>query len=192
MISKKKSRQEFIPPLGKFVNLIKAEPLHNTNNAWQQWFTTLLTVVMQHTDNSQLQSGTTLPDMPDALPLIKFLTYLRDTAKCSRLYNSFQRWFGKKRKKGISFSYRFTGLESKNFPWNFPSLIQSCQFQHYCWSADSPISLATRCLWSAMLNRVSKYRKVLFLPLASRLGVRSGIHNVKPQTTGAQACGQHE
>lgn len=35
LISKEKSRQEFVPPLGKFVNLKKAEPLHNTNNAWQ-------------------------------------------------------------------------------------------------------------------------------------------------------------
>lgn len=89
LISKEKSRQEFIPPLGKFVNLIKAEPLHNTNNAWQQWFTTLLTVVMQYTDDSQLKSATTLSDMPDTSPLIKFLTCVRETAKCSRLYNSF-------------------------------------------------------------------------------------------------------
>lgn len=89
LISKEKSRQEFIPPLGKFVNLIKAEPLHNTNNAWQQWFTTLLTVVMQYTDDSQLKSATTLSDMPDTSPLIEFLTCVRETAKCSRLYNSF-------------------------------------------------------------------------------------------------------
>lgn len=29
-----------------------------------------------------------------------------------------------KRKKGISFTYRFTGLESKNFSWYFNALIQ--------------------------------------------------------------------
>ena len=35
LIAKEKSRQEFVPPLGKYVDLAKAEPLHNTNNAWQ-------------------------------------------------------------------------------------------------------------------------------------------------------------
>ena len=37
-IAKEKSRQEFAPPLGKYVDCVKAEPLHNTNNCWQQWF----------------------------------------------------------------------------------------------------------------------------------------------------------
>lgn len=37
-IAKNNSRQECIPPLGKYVDLIRPEPLHNTNNAWQQWF----------------------------------------------------------------------------------------------------------------------------------------------------------
>ena len=124
LISKEKSRQEFVPPLGKFVNLIKAEPLHNTNNAWQHWFTNLLTVVMQYADDAELKSATSLSDMPDDSPVTKFLTHVRETAKCGRLYNSFVRWFGEKRKKGISFTYRFTGLESKNFSWYFNAVIQ--------------------------------------------------------------------
>lgn len=33
-------------------------------------------------------------------------------------------WFSEKRKKGIQFSYSFTGLESKKMSWNFASLIQ--------------------------------------------------------------------
>ena len=123
-ISKQKSRQEFYPPLGKFVNLIKAEPLHNTNNAWQRWFMYLLTVVMQYTDAAKLKSVTSFLDMPDNSPVAKFLTRVKETAKCGRLYNSFVRWFGEKRKKGISFSYRFTGLESKNFSWYFNALIE--------------------------------------------------------------------
>ena len=67
-------------------NLIKAEPLRNTNNAWQHWFTDLLTVVMQYTDNAQLKSATSLSDMPDDSPVTKFLTHVRKTAKCCRLY----------------------------------------------------------------------------------------------------------
>lgn len=84
-ISKEKSRQEFFPPLGKFVNLIKAEPLHNTNNAWQHWFMYLLTVVMQYTEAAKLKSATSFSDMSDDSPVAKFLTHVKKTAKCGRL-----------------------------------------------------------------------------------------------------------
>ena len=45
-IAQNKSRQEFVPPLGKYVDLLKAEPLHNTNNAWQSWFLTALAIAI--------------------------------------------------------------------------------------------------------------------------------------------------
>ena len=54
-----------------------------------------------------------------------FLKCITETIKCGRLCNSFNRWFSEKRKKGISFSYRFTGLESKRFSWNFAHLIKA-------------------------------------------------------------------
>ena len=38
LISKEKSGQEFVLPLGKYVDLAKAEPLHNTNNACSSGF----------------------------------------------------------------------------------------------------------------------------------------------------------
>ena len=47
-----------------------------------------------------------------------------DTLKRGRLYKAFLWWFSEKRKKGISFSYRFTGLESKYFCWQFATFIQ--------------------------------------------------------------------
>ena len=53
-ITQNKSRQEFVPPLGKYVDLLKAEPLHNTNNAWQSWFLTALTIVMHNTNQNHL------------------------------------------------------------------------------------------------------------------------------------------
>ena len=49
---------------------------------------------------------------------------MHETVKCGRSCNSFQRWFSEKRKKGIQFSYRFIGLESKKISSNFVSLIQ--------------------------------------------------------------------
>lgn len=125
LIAKEKSRQEFVPPLGKYVDLAKAEPLHNTNNAWQHWFLALLTVAMQYTDQAKLKTATVVSDLPNSSALVAFLKSLRETIKCGRLCNSFNRWFSEKRKKGIPFSYRFTGLESKRFSWNFAYLIKA-------------------------------------------------------------------
>ena len=42
----------------------------------------------------------------------------------TRLSNAITRWFSEKRTRGIEFSYRFTGLESKNLLWHFDSLIE--------------------------------------------------------------------
>ena len=123
-IAQNKSRQEFVPPLGKYVDLLKAEPLHNTNNAWQSWFLTALAIVMHYTHQNHLKAATAVSDLPDSSPLLTFLKCLKDTLKCGRLYKAFLRWFNEKRKKGISFSYRFTGLESKYFCWQFATLIQ--------------------------------------------------------------------
>ena len=123
-IAQNKSRQEFVPPLGKYVDLLKAEPLHNTNNAWQSWFLTALAIVMHYTHQNHLKAATAVSDLPDSSPLLTFLKCLKDTLKCGRLYKAFLQWFSEKRKKGISFSYRFTGLESKYFCWQFATLIQ--------------------------------------------------------------------
>ena len=111
-ISENKSRQEFIPPLGKNVDLIKAEPLHNTNNGWQLWFQNILTIAMIYT---KTPNSTPLSDVPSTTPLMKLMKYIKGTALCTRLFKRFQEWFNEKRQKSIPFSYRFTGMESKRF-----------------------------------------------------------------------------
>ena len=123
-IASEKSRQEFTPPLGKYVDQVKAEPLHVTNNAWQHWFMLVFSIVIQYTNTSQLKSSTALSDMPISSTLIIFFECLRVKAKCTRLCNAIKRWFSEKRPRGIEFSYRFTGLESKNLSWHFGSLIE--------------------------------------------------------------------
>ena len=122
-ISANKSRQEFPPPLGKYVDCIKPEPLHNVNNGWQHWFKMCLTVAMQYTDANQLKASTSLSDLPNSCPLIQFCNCVKDSMKCGRLFKNFSRWFAEKRKKNIQFSYRFTGLESKRFSWYFGLLV---------------------------------------------------------------------
>ena len=106
------------------MDLAKAEPLHNTNNAWQHWFPALLPVAMQYSDQVKMKTATVVSDLPNSSPLVALLKCIRGTVKCGRLCNSINRWFSEKRKKGISFSYRFTGLESKRFSWNFAHLIE--------------------------------------------------------------------
>ena len=114
-------RQEFVPLSGKYVDLLKMEPLQNTmlgRTGFQ-----LLSVVIQYTDQSHLKAETTVSDLPDSSPLLAVLKCLKDKVKCGRIHKAFLRWFTKKQKKGITFSYGFTRLESKYFCWHFASLI---------------------------------------------------------------------
>lgn len=123
-ISQNKSRQEFVPSIGKYGDSSKAEQLHNTNNAWQQWFSLALGIVMEYTNERNLKSATAVADFPINSPLVSFLSCVKETLKCGRLHKNFLRWFSEKRKKGIPFLYRITGLESKHFCWNSAALIQ--------------------------------------------------------------------
>ncbi|KAK2556220.1 hypothetical protein P5673_021831, partial [Acropora cervicornis] len=45
-----KSRQEFPPLVGNFIDKAKAEPLHLKNNAWQQWNSFVLKYALSRTD----------------------------------------------------------------------------------------------------------------------------------------------
>ena len=98
-IATNKLRQEYAPPLGKYVDCIKPDPSHNVNNGWQQWFAICLTVAMQYSNDNQLKSATTLSDLPNSRPIIQFLNCVKDTMKCGRLFKSFSRWSTEKRKK---------------------------------------------------------------------------------------------
>ena len=106
-------RQEFVPLSGKYVDLLKVEPLHSTNNAWQIWFSATVSVVMQYTNQSHLKAETIVSELPDSSPLLAVLKCLKDKVKYGRLHKAFLRWFTEKQKKGITFSYGFTRLESK-------------------------------------------------------------------------------
>ena len=107
-----------------YVDFVKAEPLHNTKNAWQQLFTFMLAIAMHYTNPKELKSVTELTGLSSSAPIVQFIYCIRNVVKCGRLFKSFSRWFREKRKNKISFSYRFTGLESKKFSWNFAFAVQ--------------------------------------------------------------------
>ena len=85
-IEKQVSRQEYEPPLGKYVDLIKAGPLHNMNNACQHWFTFLIVIAMQYTPPGLLECATALTDLPKISTIVMFMKCVKNTVKCGRLY----------------------------------------------------------------------------------------------------------
>lgn len=118
-IAKQKSRQEFEPPLGKFVDKAKVEPLHTCNNAWQHLFQQIFVIAMKLTKQEILKKADTFEELPSTCDFKKFVTCLEQLVTCKRLCNNICKWYNEKRKKGQDLSYRFTGKESKCFAWNF-------------------------------------------------------------------------
>ena len=153
------------------MNLAKAEPLHNTNNAWQQWFSALLTMAMQYTDQAKLHTATVVLDLPNSSPLVTFLKCVWETVKCGRPCNSLNRWFSGKRKKGISFSYRFTGLESKRFFFFQGTLANRKIFKRVCFKTAllGGVSSSVWTLGYAITYHINQ----LFNKLGFRLGLNS-------------------
>ena len=106
-IAKEKSRQEHAPSLGKYVDSVKAEPLHNTNNAWQQLFTFMLAIAMHYTNPKELKSVTALTELPSSAPIVQFIYCIRNVVKCGRSSRAFHIGFARKRKIKLVFP---TGL----------------------------------------------------------------------------------
>jgi len=95
------SQQKFVTPIEKYADLFKAEPLHNTKNAWQHWLSTALAIAMQYTNQTNLKSATVFADLPINCPLVSFSNWVKETLKCGRLHKSSLGCFSEKRKKGI-------------------------------------------------------------------------------------------
>ena len=81
-ISQQKSRQEFPPPVGNFVDKAKAEPLHLKNNAWQQWNSSVLKYALSRTDVSNCH---TVFDVPPNSCFGKYYHCIRFVVKATRL-----------------------------------------------------------------------------------------------------------
>lgn len=70
-----------------------------------------------------MKAAVVLSDLPTSCPIVTFFNCVKEYTKCGRLYKNFCR-FSEKGKKGLPYSYRCTGLESKRFCWNFGLLIK--------------------------------------------------------------------
>lgn len=116
-----KSRQEFEPILGPFVQNAKCDSLHVGNNCWGHWHKKLFTKVI-----TNAKVGTNVKSvfhLPETNPLRTYLKTLRFKMKCKKMHNKIIRWFKEKR-KDCDFEFRFTGEETKKFCNGFMYLIE--------------------------------------------------------------------
>ena len=59
-----------------------------TNNAWQNWFSAALSVVIQDTNQTHLEAATTVSDLPDSSLLLAVLKCLkRQVWETTQIFN---------------------------------------------------------------------------------------------------------
>ena len=120
LIGSLKSRQEFNPPLGKFIDKAHAEPLHLKNNACALVHRYFLEEVLKVSNLSKKISFSQLPANSQLVIYINTLKY-----KCclSRLANKVVKFFDESGNDAKAFSYRFTGKDSREFLKHFMLLV---------------------------------------------------------------------
>ena len=107
--------------IAHLVDFAFAEPLHNSNNAWQYIHSILLEEAISRSNIPV--TGVDLSTLPDETPLKKFVLSIKNDVGASRRYEKIKKWLKEGRKK--KFEYRFTGKETKCFCHKFMFLIDS-------------------------------------------------------------------
>ena len=88
-ICSKKSRKEFVPLVGNFIEKTKVEPLHLKNNAWQHWHLFVLNYALSKTNVANCE---TVHDVPETSVFGKFYSCVRYTIKATRLAKKIRKW----------------------------------------------------------------------------------------------------
>ena len=131
-IAKQKSRQEFVPLVGKNVEKAHVEPLHLKNNVWQYFFRGVLKESVRKTklpktcknfseNFSRIFSRIFVP-VDSAFSRV--ITSLQMEVKCKCLARKVKEWFDDTQGLGVDLTYHFTGKDSKCFCHNFMLLIK--------------------------------------------------------------------
>ena len=120
-IKLKKSRQEFYPLLGKFIDKAHVEPLHLKNNAWAYFFKAVLKEAVA---KSKLPpSCKSYSDVPESSCLAQIVKALKTDVKTGRLAKKVVKWFDETQARQGDLQYRFTGKESRLFCHHFSKLL---------------------------------------------------------------------
>lgn len=125
-IAQKKSRQEFLPLLGKAIDKVKVEPLHVKNNGWQKWHSTVLKYVLARTNVSSCES---VNDTPASSCFKWYYETVRFTLKAGRLAKKVRKWFCDGRLKNKDLEYRFIGKESLIMCHQFMTLLSALELE---------------------------------------------------------------
>ena len=124
-IASSKSRQEFEPLIGKFIDRAHVDPLHLKNNACQHIHKIMLHEAIQ---KSALGSNVTnISGVPCDSLFSKFVQALKSKCQLSHLANKVTRWFNETKADGKDFEYRFTGRDSRMYLHNFMHLVVSLE-----------------------------------------------------------------
>ena len=123
MKTKLKCRQEFKPELGRLVDKAYAEPLHNSNNAWQQFN---LPLVEDALERSNLPKHIKYSEIPADCVFKKYMNTLRNVVRANRVFKKIRKWFNEGRNGTCT--YRFTGKDTKLFCHKFMHLVQALSF----------------------------------------------------------------
>ena len=121
-IARKNSRQEFVPLIGKLIDLAHVEPLHIKNNAWQYFFKGVL---KEAVGKSNLpDSCKKFADIPNDSIVSRVVTALQFEVKTKCFARKVKKWYNETQGKGQDLQYRFTGKDSRLLCHNFMRLIK--------------------------------------------------------------------
>ena len=122
-IASLKSRQEYPPVIGKYIDKVKAEPLHLKNNAWQQWHMHVFRVAILRTPKAILDKTNEIGELGDCV--FKAYYAMLKTCKLGKIAWKIRLWFREDRKKNKALEIRFTGEESLKLRRNFMLAIEA-------------------------------------------------------------------
>ena len=88
------TRNEHVPILRNLVDKAYAEPLHNTNNAWQQWNSGFWEFVVQLTPDAATSQYKTVDSLPVGTPIKTYAHCLKTKVKAGRVYKKVIAWYG--------------------------------------------------------------------------------------------------
>lgn len=100
-IKDQKSRQECEPIIAHLVDFTFAEPLHNSNNAWQYIHSILLEEAISGSNIPVM--GVDLSTLPDETPLKKIVLSIKNDVGASRLYKEIKKWLREGRKNKFEY-----------------------------------------------------------------------------------------
>jgi hypothetical protein len=120
-IANQKSRQEFQPVIGEFIDRAHVDPLHLKNNACALAHRNILNIALSLSKIPNSVTG--FAQVPSTSLFFKYFETLRSKCFLSRLSKKVIRWFNETRGNGKAFEYRFTGKDSRMFLHNFMFLI---------------------------------------------------------------------